>query len=275
LKHLDTDGDGFVSSNEMLQDLGETVSSPDAATPTRFAMFAVEPKLNCPHFSLDNSLLSPERWCLQPASSPTPARPYEPLVLNAEAPPCAACGECDENWVCLGCLQIGCSRYRHGHALEHFQASGHSLAVSLSDLSVMCYACDKYVKHELAKPALRAIYYSKFGEVLPESQGEQLDRDDEEPTPSTLGAALERLPSSTAPADMTDPCTICLEQLGGATIVELTCGHDFHRTCLATWVLRQNECPVCRERVLEDWARNVIVSSPTQPAGPAPPERQG
>ena len=67
-----------------------------------------------------------------------------------------------ENWLCLTCGVIRCSRYVHGHALQHWQESttttnsgpspGHCLAVSLSDLSVWCHACQAYVLVHASSP---------------------------------------------------------------------------------------------------------------------------
>ena len=71
------------------------------------------------------------------------------------------CGYCDlkENlWICLVCGHLACGRKYHdgsggnGHALEHAQATQHSLAVKSGtispegDASVYCYTCDDDVK---------------------------------------------------------------------------------------------------------------------------------
>jgi hypothetical protein len=32
----------------------------------------------------------------------------------------------------------------------------------------------------------------------------------------------------------------------------LECGHSFHSTCIADWMNRQNNCPVCREKIDKD-----------------------
>merc|ERR1712113_844803 len=104
---------------------------------------------------------------------------------------------------------------------------------------------------------------SKFGQVMRES-GCLADEGnaDDGPTVRTLFAAMEALPSEIAGADAA-ACSICQEPMAETRVLKLaTCRHTFHRSCLLTWVLRQNECPVCRERVLADWARHVMTATP-------------
>jgi len=97
-----------------------------------------------------------------------------------------------ENWICLDCGVIRCSRYVNGHALEHFQytsnmnrkrssnsekkmsgnhtekeetmesSHGHCLAVSLADLSVWCYECESYVVHDSLDPIVQKLQEMKF-----------------------------------------------------------------------------------------------------------------
>ena len=81
-----------------------------------------------------------------------------------------------ENWLCLTCGALLCSRYANGHAKMHYEdtksedfvdeaigkpgvnygsdhQSGHCIAVSLGDLSVWCYECSSYLLH----PSLESI----------------------------------------------------------------------------------------------------------------------
>ena len=84
-----------------------------------------------------------------------------------------------ENWLCLECGVVRCSRYVNGHALQHWQDTtvttthntsststsnatnsdqdGHCLAVSLSDLSVWCHQCQAYLVTHGVHPALQHI----------------------------------------------------------------------------------------------------------------------
>jgi hypothetical protein len=86
-----------------------------------------------------------------------------------------SCSALGENWLCLECGQIHCSRYVHGHGLQHWEDSknttttdtdknddGHCLAVSLADLSVWCHVCKAYLKHETLKPLLQRLEALKF-----------------------------------------------------------------------------------------------------------------
>lgn len=52
----------------------------------------------------------------------------------------------EENWLCLHCGAVRCSRYANSHNIQHWRDSGHNISLSLRDLSVWCYACNKYVK---------------------------------------------------------------------------------------------------------------------------------
>jgi len=61
-----------------------------------------------------------------------------------------------ENWLCFTCGHVYCSRYQQGHALQHFQATNHTLHLSLRDGSVWCHGCQCYL-NAAKVPALDAI----------------------------------------------------------------------------------------------------------------------
>lgn len=84
-----------------------------------------------------------------------------------------------ENWLCLTCGLVACSRYVNGHSKIHYEDTtrdnlkkesfegekiGHCIAASLADLSVWCYECNGYLHHESLKPILNALEKKKFGE---------------------------------------------------------------------------------------------------------------
>ena len=83
---------------------------------------------------------------------------------------CSGCPCADENWICSTCFSIGCSRYVNSHAEEHFYGTAfsddssppHCLALSRSDLSVWCYQCGVYIKHDRLQPMLKAVERLKF-----------------------------------------------------------------------------------------------------------------
>eukprot|EP01126_Amoeba_proteus_P048820 TRINITY_DN5667_c0_g1_i2.p1 TRINITY_DN5667_c0_g1~~TRINITY_DN5667_c0_g1_i2.p1 ORF type:complete len:146 (-),score=17.53 TRINITY_DN5667_c0_g1_i2:140-577(-) len=98
---------------------------------------AVTPKEDCPH--VDTILLTPQQAC----SSFTAA--------------CSDCHTSFENWLCLTCPKVSCSRYVAGHAAVHAEKSGHHIALSFSDLSVWCYSCDSYIVDYSLDPILHAV----------------------------------------------------------------------------------------------------------------------
>lgn len=107
-------------------------------------MFAVDPNPNCPH--------------VQAVMSRDGRLGVDVLE------PCSQCGDPSENWLCLTCGQVFCSRYVQGHMAEHnAQHPDHHIAASFSDLSFWCYSCDDYIKHRLLGPVFRALHTSKFG----------------------------------------------------------------------------------------------------------------
>jgi len=74
------------------------------------------------------------------------------------------CASTKEPWVCLHCAGMFGSRYACGHALTHFESMrSHTAALSLSDLSVWCYACSAYVHHERLHDICTRMEGLKFG----------------------------------------------------------------------------------------------------------------
>lgn len=47
---------------------------------------------------------------------------------------CQSCENVGENWICLSCHNVFCSRYVQEHMLIHSVESSHPLALSFSDL---------------------------------------------------------------------------------------------------------------------------------------------
>jgi Zn-finger in ubiquitin-hydrolases and other protein len=85
-----------------------------------------------------------------------------------------------ENWMCLRCGDVYCSRYVNGHGLCHWEEtaaaaaasttndernkSGHCVMVSLTDLSVWCNVCGAYLVHDSLKPIVKQLQQIKFPE---------------------------------------------------------------------------------------------------------------
>jgi hypothetical protein len=252
-------------------------------------MFVVEPKRDCPHF-ISTHLLSQEHWTLtvDRLREPLGEHAVEAFHIDIPSSPCTICSDTSENWICLACKSIACSRYVHGHAKEHSEEYGHALCLSFSDLTIWCHACDSYVVSLLGKPAHRALYFSKFGELSPSEQAgmnegtgsgdvvcDSMNTPSTPLTPSTpstsstpslesLRQALESVPHAAHTSEGAGiECAICQEtvQVGQSVTMLNSCSHRFHRTCLLTWLLRTNECPSCRTPVLESWARTPVVES--------------
>ncbi|WFD41827.1 RING-type E3 ubiquitin transferase [Malassezia psittaci] len=58
---------------------------------------------------------------------------------------CGRCGTTTNLWVCLICANVGCGRYKSGHAREHFSETGHLYCLELETQRVWDYAGDGYV----------------------------------------------------------------------------------------------------------------------------------
>ncbi|GFP99605.1 histone deacetylase 6 [Phtheirospermum japonicum] len=93
-------------------------------------------------------------------------------LIHIPAPdtPCNRCEHPDENWLCLCCKDVLCSRFVNKHMLEHYQQKQHNLALSYSDLSVWCFSCDAYLDAQVMlplRPAYETAYILKFGNAPP------------------------------------------------------------------------------------------------------------
>ena len=45
-------------------------------------------------------------------------------------------------WVCLTCGFVGCGRYSHRHAAQHYEETGHPYSLELATLRIWDYAAD-------------------------------------------------------------------------------------------------------------------------------------
>ncbi|KAL7002890.1 hypothetical protein U1Q18_004049 [Sarracenia purpurea var. burkii] len=83
---------------------------------------------------------------------------------------CNRCQHPNENWLCLCCKDVLCSRFINKHMLEHYQETNHCLALGYSDLSVWCFSCDAYLDAQVIvtlRPLYETAYFLKFGEAPP------------------------------------------------------------------------------------------------------------
>lgn len=81
--------------------------------------------------------------------------------------PCEECGDVTENWICLVCYKVFCSRFVNEHMLMHGVMEEHLMCLSFSDLSVWCYGCDHYIDNVALFHAKNAAHCNKFGSSLP------------------------------------------------------------------------------------------------------------
>lgn len=107
--------------------------------------FAVQPISECPH-------------CI-PIENIAPLAEFSELTITT---PCKDCGHTKENWICLKCKVIGCSRYVKSHMVAHNDECKHPIALSFADFSYWCYECDSYVKSKHLDH-VKHFYVQKFG----------------------------------------------------------------------------------------------------------------
>ncbi|KAI7886399.1 uncharacterized protein EV154DRAFT_485149 [Mucor mucedo] len=81
--------------------------------------------------------------------------------------PCQSCDDTTENWHCLHCKAVYCSRYCKGHMKKHVDETDHCVCISFSDLSVWCYQCDNYILDESLHAIKHKLYVLKFGQEPP------------------------------------------------------------------------------------------------------------
>jgi len=107
--------------------------------------FSVNPKTDCPHFGSQVTLGMTQKV---------------PAAYRANA--CSSCHDKTENWLCLTCGEIFCSRYINGHAKQHFKDSGHCVDISFSDISIWCYSCNDYITHQNLEGISQILSQTKF-----------------------------------------------------------------------------------------------------------------
>lgn len=114
-------------------------------------MFAVSPKYDCPHETyIDHEKFLEHLTATFSDITNTPCKACS-LNENFNSDPSKF-----ENWICLTCFEIYCSRFICSHMHKHNQdmnsnedipsgSNCHNIAMSFTDGSFWCYACDSYV----------------------------------------------------------------------------------------------------------------------------------
>jgi len=150
----------------------------------------VVPISDCPHVKNHvklpvEGLPSPYARCSHGTASSTLGRAKGEFMDDGSCPS-------GENWICLECGIVGCSRYINGHGLMHYEESlkseetkgkdgaGHCIAVSLADLSVWCHACSAYLKDPSLVHLVAKLEKLKFGIEGKDKSEEEIEKHEED-----------------------------------------------------------------------------------------------
>lgn len=66
-------------------------------------------------------------------------------TISENSSTCFLCDTHTHLWVCLICANVGCGRYEHGHARQHYEETGHLYCLEVETQRVWDYAGDGYV----------------------------------------------------------------------------------------------------------------------------------
>jgi hypothetical protein len=119
--------------------------------------FSVTPLKSCPHVQS--------------------VKDMKAVMSSAHKNQCQKCGVEKENWICFATGKCLCGRYVQGHMLQHATETGHSVCISLEDLSVWCFKCEAYLDPFAIIPVrevFSALHEEKFGTkpAIPKGQTE-------------------------------------------------------------------------------------------------------
>ncbi|KAI6678158.1 hypothetical protein NL676_038954 [Syzygium grande] len=116
-------------------------------------------------YGAESGWVEARTWCDHLASLSS-----DLLHIPTPDTPCNRCHHPSENWLCLCCKDVLCSRFVNKHMLQHYQQTSDCLALSFSDLSVWCFSCDSYIDAQVLpqlRPVYETAYILKFGEAPP------------------------------------------------------------------------------------------------------------
>ena len=143
-------------------------------------MFAVSPKLDCPHWEKKLDLHD-----FTNRIDELMTHHDGDVEVFMVTMPCKECGDSSENWWCLECHEPHCSRYVNSHMAEHNSSTSHEIAVSFSDASIWCYSCDSYIDSAELSQVRRKVGQVKFARGV--------DRPDHHSSHTTVLPAIEEV----------------------------------------------------------------------------------
>ena len=181
IEALDTLVNVFGFPRHIAQQAVETVG-PDVTSAYNFILDgdlaqdqggAVFPISDCPHVAY-HVILSPDKLVSPHKATCSHVSPKQ--GTGSAKSDVDVDGSCPsrENWICLQCGVVRCSRYVNGHGIAHYKdtlecdpgedRAGHCVGVSLADLSVWCHACQAYLEDPVVHGLVRTLEVLKFAD---------------------------------------------------------------------------------------------------------------
>lgn len=81
---------------------------------------------------------------------------------------CNCCALQETLWICLTCGFVGCGRYSHGHAANHFTESQHAFALEIATMRIWDYASGEFAHRGdlLECPSMNRRHHPQWANVM-------------------------------------------------------------------------------------------------------------